>query len=154
MKVQLQQYKQLDFYRPQRSCGMVMFLHVSVILSTGGGVSGRPPGQTPPHPWADTLPWANTPPPRADTLPPRDGHCSGRYASYWNAFLFFVNSFTIRSRKQYNGFVIPCKTHVDMVFLTVRQVLLDKYSKLGQGLVLDRSALDQNGTCFHYQSEK
>ena len=32
------------------------------------GVSGRhPPGQTP---------------------PPPDGHCSGRYASYWNAFLF------------------------------------------------------------------
>ena len=38
----------------------------------------HPPGQTPP--WADT--------PQADTLP-SDGHCSGRYASYWNAFLFF-----------------------------------------------------------------
>ena len=24
-------------YRPQRSCSKVMFLHVSVILSTGGG---------------------------------------------------------------------------------------------------------------------
>ena len=22
--------------------------------------------------------------------PPRDGHCCGRYASYWNAFLFLV----------------------------------------------------------------
>ena len=153
MKVQLQQYKQLDFYRPQRSCGIVMFLHASVILSTGGGGGcladplGRPPtpGQTPS---------LGQTPPRADTLPPRDGLCSERYTSYWNAFLFFVNSFTIRSRKQYNGFAIPCKTHVDMVFLTVRQVLLDKYSKLGQGLVLDRSALDQNGTCFHYHSEK
>ena len=20
----------------------------------------------------------------------RDGHCSGRYASYWNAFLFYI----------------------------------------------------------------
>ena len=48
-----------------------MFLHVS--------------GQTPPwtdtHPRAGTLPWA-------DTQPPRDSHCSGPYASYWNAFLF------------------------------------------------------------------
>ena len=26
-----------DFYCPQRSCGEVMFLHLSVILSTGGG---------------------------------------------------------------------------------------------------------------------
>ena len=24
----------------------------------------------------------------ADTPPPADGHCCGRYASYWNAFLF------------------------------------------------------------------
>ena len=48
-------------YRPQRSCGKVMFLHLSVILFTGGGgvcqIPSRrhpPPGQT--HPWADTLP--------------------------------------------------------------------------------------------------
>ena len=56
------------------------------------------------HPCADT-PWADTP--QADTPCPvhagihthllpsacwdthtPDGHCSGRYASYWNAFLF------------------------------------------------------------------
>ena len=66
----------------KRSYGKVMFLHLSVILSTGGGLSapmhagihppnrtpwadtpslGRHPlpGQTPP-PWADT-PWADTP---------------------------------------------------------------------------------------------
>ena len=56
-----------DFFnRPQLSCGKVMFLHVSVILLTGvGRGSGR---QTPPSP---------------------DGHYSRRYASYWNAFLFF-----------------------------------------------------------------
>ena len=49
-----------------------------------------PPGQTPPgqthplcrHPQADTS--------GVDTHSPlRDGHCSGRYASYWNAFLLF-----------------------------------------------------------------
>ena len=55
-------------YRPQRSCGKVMFLHLSVILSTGGCVYpskhlGRlTPGQTP---QVDT--------PRADT-PQTDTH--------------------------------------------------------------------------------
>ena len=53
-------------YRPQRSCGKVMFLHLSVSLSVHRGVSGRPPPGRP---------------------PPPDGQCSGRYASYWNAFL-------------------------------------------------------------------
>ena len=46
-----------NIYRPQRSCGKVMILHLSVILSTGGVADpqGRhppgqihPPGQTPP----------------------------------------------------------------------------------------------------------
>ena len=80
-----------------------MFLHLSVSHSVHGGFVclsacwdttplGRHPsptgqtlpGQTPPgqtrtlgrHPRADS-PWADTPPP----------HCSGRYVSYWNAFL-------------------------------------------------------------------
>ena len=101
------------FYRPQRSCGKIMFLDLSLILFTGG--SGRPP-------WADTPlpgrpPWADTPgqtplgrhplgrhpveadtpqgsrhPPREQT-PPRSAcweirATSGRYASYWNAYLF------------------------------------------------------------------
>ena len=41
-------------------------------------------------PWqADTAPWA-------DPLPPLvDGYCSGRYASYWNAFLLLVMNFLI-----------------------------------------------------------
>ena len=48
------------YYRPQRSCGKIIFSQASVILVTEG-VSGRhPPGQTPP---------------RADA--PR-GYCSGR----------------------------------------------------------------------------
>ena len=36
---------------------------------------------------ADTHPQADTP--QVDT-PPADGHCSGRYSSYWNAFLLFI----------------------------------------------------------------
>ena len=84
-----------------------MFLHLFVILFTervfpsgpGGGVwvdialPGRhAPGQSPPPPRqihglgqtplrVDT-PWAEP------TSPPPHGHWSGRYASYWNAFLF------------------------------------------------------------------
>ena len=49
-------------YRPQQSCGKVMFLHLSVILFTWAWAD-TPPGQTPPsrHPPADTPP-ADTPP--------------------------------------------------------------------------------------------
>ena len=44
-----------------------------------GSVCRHPPGSR--HPWeADTPSEADTPPP--------NGYCCGRYASYWNAFLF------------------------------------------------------------------
>ena len=62
------------FYRPQRSCGKVMVLQVSVILFTGGG-SG--PGGVP-GPWG--MPGRDPP----------DGYCCGRYAAYWNAFLLLI----------------------------------------------------------------
>ena len=67
------------FYRPQHSCGKEMFLRLSVSHSVHGGVSAgqNPPGQTPlgRHPTGHT-----------DS--PADGYCCGRYASYWNVFLF------------------------------------------------------------------
>ena len=59
---------------------------LSVILFTGRGVclsacwDTNPPEQAPPEP--GTLPPDQTPPPAADS------YCCGRYASYWNAFLF------------------------------------------------------------------
>ena len=51
-----------DMYRPQRSWGKVMFLHVSVILFTGGSAPLH--AWVHPPPWADTL-WdqATSPPP-------------------------------------------------------------------------------------------
>ena len=65
------------------NCGKVMFFYR--CLSVHGGLSGQtPPRQTPPQ--ADT-PQADTPPGRHPLGRPQDGHCSGRYASYWNAFL-------------------------------------------------------------------
>ena len=83
----------------------VMFLHVSVILSTGGGLQagrtppgpGRPPprpGRTPLGPGRPPRTRENPPPDQADPQqPPREADSrirstSGRYASYWNAFLF------------------------------------------------------------------
>ena len=41
-------------------------------------------GLPPPH--LDTPRWTDTAPP--SELTSNGGHCSGRYASYWNAFLF------------------------------------------------------------------
>ena len=88
----------------------VMFLQASVCPQRGGGGGvclsacwdttpprSRPPRsrhpleQTPPPPRADT-PQSRHPlgvdtPPQEQTRP-RYGHCCGRYASYWNAFLF------------------------------------------------------------------
>ena len=64
-----------------------MFLRMSVILFTGGGLpqcmlAYHPPlDQAPPRDQAP--PWEQTPP-----HPPADGYCCGWYASYWNAFLF------------------------------------------------------------------
>ena len=70
----------LVYYRPKSN----VFTSVCQEFCPQGGVYpsmhwGRPPGQThkPPLP-GQTPPWTDTP----------DGPCSGRYASYWNAFLF------------------------------------------------------------------
>ena len=83
-----------------------MFSHESVILFTGGCVADTPLWAEPPpgkHPPADPLP-RQTPPTQCmlgythplpsaywDTPPP-GCHCGGRYASYWNAFLFYGKS--------------------------------------------------------------
>ena len=92
-------------YRPQRSCGKVMFC---LSFYPQGGC-GR---QTPP--WADSPPRQAEPPDRQ--IPPRDSHCSGQYASYCNAFLFIywywkqtmhMNSF--RRAAQLSHQMIFCK---------------------------------------------
>ena len=82
--------------------GKVIFLHLSVILFTGGVlpqcmlVYPTPSSRPPPHPWS-RHPLRSRHIPRADTLPragiPLCSACweiqstSGRYASYWNAIL-------------------------------------------------------------------
>ena len=104
------------YYRPQRSWAKVIFSQACVCPQGGRGVclsacwdtplsrpplgADTPPGShTPPRdhthpPGADpprpgTPPGGDTPP---DQAPPREADCSirltsGRYASYWNAFL-------------------------------------------------------------------
>ena len=95
------------FYRPERSWAKVMFLQASVILLTGGCVCqvpppgpGTPPGtrctpqdQVPPQdqvhpPGTRYTPRGPGTPPRDQVHPPEIRPTSGRYASYWNAFLF------------------------------------------------------------------
>ena len=60
--------------------------HLTWQAPPGRHPLGRyPPGQTPSpgryHP-------GQTPPGQTAPSPPHDSHCSGRYASYWDAFLF------------------------------------------------------------------
>ena len=115
-------YINVYFYRPQTNFAKVMFLHLSVILFMGG-VCLSACWDTHPqsrHPTGADTPWSRhppeqTPPPRADTHhPPRSKHppgadtsppcsacweiraTSGRYASYWNAFLSFIFVCNIR----------------------------------------------------------
>ena len=83
------------------SCGKVMFLHLSVILFAGGWLPLGPGGV---YLWEVCLPlgpWGvvYTPPGRhplgrhpLGRHPPQDGHCSRRYASYWNAFLLLATT--------------------------------------------------------------
>ena len=83
-----------DFYRPQTKLqkGYVFTSVCQEFCPQEGSVVhplGRPPiGRHTPlgrhTQWADTPP-VQTPP--GQTHPQADGYCSGRYASYWNAFL-------------------------------------------------------------------
>ena len=56
-------------------------------LSVHGWGVGIPACTEADPPGADTPPGADIPP-GADTPLGRDGYCCGRYATYWNAFLF------------------------------------------------------------------
>ena len=103
----------VNYYSPQRSSGKVMFLQVSVILLTGGCLPQcMLRCHTPPPPGSRHPPEADTPPPQKHTPPrsrppleadpPPHKACweirstHGRYASYWDAFLFYV--YLVRKR--------------------------------------------------------
>ena len=94
-----------------------MFLHVCAILFTGGSWADHlprcrpPPGADHPHPpttrskpppgrrptpreqnppWSRHPPDADTPPPEQTPPGSRLQSMSGRYASYWNAYLYLL----------------------------------------------------------------
>ena len=71
------------------SCGKYTYVFTGVCLSMGERCTPPCQADTPPpirhHP--PGAPWADTPLPSRH---PQDGYCSGRYASYWNAFIFHV----------------------------------------------------------------
>ena len=74
----------------------------------------HPPGADTPPPRADTPREQTLPHPGADTPPPRYGHCCGRYASYWNAFLFILYLFIDRS---YCSMSVPNENADDVSYL-------------------------------------
>ena len=93
-------------YRTQRSWGKVIFSNASVILSTGRG----------------TAPGGCLLPGGCLVETPRDGYCCGRYASYWNAFLFW-SLFICKSREPSPGLgkighkkMAAKRGHVDFMF--------------------------------------
>ena len=102
------------YYRPQQSWGKVIFSQASSILSTWGEgcvVSQHALQVVSEHAWQQGVlsqhalqvvsqhalqqggTWSGGPlqggllPGGTGGDPPPDGHCCGRYASYWNAFL-------------------------------------------------------------------
>ena len=101
----------------------VIFLHLFVILFTGGVVvvvvsqkalrqtppgadtprDQTPPGSRPPPGSRHPLPREQTPPPGADS---GIRSTSGRYASYWNAFLFHIA--TCSSCYRFPSFIYFC----------------------------------------------
>ena len=147
----------------KRSCEKIMFLHLSVSHSVHRGVSASVhAGITSPL----TPPWAYTPLgrhtlPLGRAPPPADGHCSGRYASYWNAFLsfeflhsnlvwsFFSNTFPV----PHSRYVVPvilrknasnwqikrrnhCKTYNKLRFIVQLECKLSNYVCIGTAVFM------------------
>ena len=87
-------------YHPQTKFSKVMFLQVSIcpggFASVHAGIANPPPGRPPREqtPWEQTPAAADRPPMEQIHPPPLPSACwetrptSGRYASYWNAYLF------------------------------------------------------------------
>ena len=76
----------LVFTARKRSLGQGNILHLFVILFTGGG--SAPGGGVPGLGGGAWSGGGCLVPGGCVVETPRDGYCCGRYASYWNAFLF------------------------------------------------------------------
>ena len=84
-------FSSTDFYRPETKLRKgYVFTPVCHSVHRGGCLPQCMLGYTPPQE-ADTPQEAETPPGSRHTPREADGYCCGRYASYWNAFLFLVD---------------------------------------------------------------
>ena len=146
-------------YHPQQSCGKVMFLNLSVILSTGGclpqctlgytmPLARHPPGQshplagTPPGrytPLAGTPPWGGTTPPGRYT--PHNSHCSRWYASYWDAFLWSKGMERVISITFFQNLQLHLKTRMHSSRMRTSRLLTVCRSLLWGGGLLPGSLL-------------
>ena len=99
-------------YRSVNSCGLLddkmmdkrQFLHLSVILFNGvcgrwGGMHGKGVCMAGGHVWQGRHAWRGRGACMAGVCVAggmhsrKDGHSSGRYTFYWNAFLYFIEAF-------------------------------------------------------------
>ena len=133
-----------------------MFLHVSVILSTGGCLANIPLGRHPPGrhpPLADTPPWQT--PPLADTpgQTPSSCHYSGRYASFWNAFLFSSRSSEMQIRLSF--YVVkyyPIATSEKKLNKCQHFVCCDNLVRYNLAHLLIFWSIDSSGCCRNKES--
>ena len=118
-------------YRPQRSFEGYVFTPVcqSFCSQEGGCLLHCMLGyNNAPDQKADT-PRPKSRPPRTKNqtsdprtksrYPPADGYCCGRYASYWNAFLFQKYNCKAMSKEEYNYWVIIIKHIVQLTLVFV-----------------------------------
>ena len=104
----------VHFFTVHNEVAKVMFLHMSVILFTGGGCypsmpCSRSPGGCLLRGDAPGGGGGGGDPPQADA------YCCGRYASYWNAFLLLKRNITglgnrVRLSSGRNDHTIQCET--------------------------------------------
>ena len=92
---------EMTFITVRNEVVKVMFLHLSVILFTGGGLSTSVYAGIP-HTLGSRHPLLGADPRGPGTPPPAGGYCCGWYTSYWNAFLFIIPS-----NQHYKSFLFP-----------------------------------------------
>ena len=121
--------------------GKVIFLHLSVILFTGGGLPGKVPTRagTPPGRYTPRqVPLRQVPPAMHAGL----RSTSGRYASYWNAFLLIIS---LPSSIKINSKIINVERLRNGI--TIISITILKFAETA--VILPPAAIVARGYCFH-----
>ena len=92
----------------------------------------------------------------ADTPPPPDGHCSGRYASYWNAFLwnyFVACRGVVWKSTDVDSWCVPFQgSDRSVVNRTMRYLHDEKNQRAVSKKWLERWAFCWNNLCVIYKN--